>query len=67
MCEPDKLADILNISSSQIDHSFVSKTFCNLDTDTIADILDEVFKQLDIGDLVEQVSLDQNPHIYSCG
>ena len=55
VCKPAVLEDLLKSGDNELDYEFLSQTFCNLDKDTLISILDEVFKQLDIGDLVEEV------------
>ena len=55
VCKPAVLEDLLKSGDNELDYEFLSETFCNLDKDTLISILDEVFKQLDIGDLVEEV------------
>ncbi|XP_052766846.1 uncharacterized protein LOC128207750 isoform X2 [Mya arenaria] len=56
VCNSTELARLLSRENdTDFDAAYVSESFCNLDTDTINNMLDELIGQLDIGDLVEEL------------
>ena len=57
ICKPAALKDLLKANGKPLDYNFLSETFCDLDRSTLISVLDEVFKQLDIGELIEEVSI----------
>lgn len=50
---------MITMNNESLDVEYISQQFCNLDDETVELLLDELVQELDIGDLVEEVLLEQ--------
>lgn len=57
ICDSSNLKELINEKEgSDLDIELISEQFCSLDSETVSAVVDEIFQQLDIGQLMEDVS-----------